>query len=150
MAKFSKCLQNVAVHYYQDHFLIASTSQLPPIYASTIIPPLYTSTKDDVDQLTKAIEQARLNSKTKEQLAGADLTPREFTKEENRAMDNATKNWTISWDEDGDVNLTIWEPWPQKGTDKSQSWRPKRFGTILLQKPVRTNEIAEWLIEQIK
>ena len=149
MVKFGKFIQDVAIYFYNNQLFVASESELPPIYASINIPPLYIASKENPENLTKAIDQARLNSKTKEQLTGTDLNSLEFTKEENKVMENASNFWTISWEENGDANLTEWELWPQDESFQGKAWRPKKFGSILLHKAVKINDIAQWLTQQV-
>lgn len=148
--QFGKILQNVAIYFTNGNFFVATEVSLPPIYASSVVPPLYVANVS-IDELTIAIDSARIKSKPKEQLTESeinDFSSRKYSVEESKAINDASHLWTISWHEDGDVNLITWEVWPQDNP-KNKSWRPKKFGSVILYKPVKTTMIADWLIKQV-
>ncbi|MFH0863806.1 MAG: hypothetical protein V1858_01805 [Candidatus Gottesmanbacteria bacterium] len=152
MKELKKSLKRIIVNYYQGQFYLLGEIQLPPIYAWCEVPPIFESPDNDREKLTQAMESARLVSKSKEQVNDTDLNPKQFSKEQEKILDHASKIWSICWEEDGEVSIVSWEQFPKSETVtyKGKAWRPIKDSEVVFHSPVSNSDLAQWLIQQTK
>lgn len=152
MSDLIKFPKRVSISYYKRRFYLLGELQLPPIYAWCEVQPIFDAPDNDREKLVQAMESARLVSKSKEQLSNTDLNPKQFSKEQEKILDHASKIWSIDWEENGEVNIVSWEPFPKSGTVtyKGKAWRPIKDSEVIFHSPVSNSDIAQWLIQQTK
>lgn len=138
-------IYNVLIYHLDNQFYITPTVRKPP-GASTQVLPLYTIPDNNIEELAKDIESAKLQSDMKYPPEQDVLDRQDWDGDNERVWNTAQKSWSIFWREDGTVHIDFSKPYVKHRNGVEWIYVPE--AQKILTPPVSSHDIAEEVIRQ--
>ncbi|MCL4382242.1 MAG: hypothetical protein M1575_02835 [Patescibacteria group bacterium] len=141
----------VLVYYFSDMFYVVGAVEMPPIFVWRQVNPIITVKNHNRDKLADAIGVARLISKSRFHPDHANPEIKPWDGEHERVWNNSSKSWSIWWNEDGSVDMSLDEPYDPNEPDlgEGKAWRSIKGAKKHLSPPVSTKDIAREILKQL-
>ncbi len=119
---------------------------MPPIGLRGEVLPLFTSSNRNLEELSQAIDSARLGSNTAYPPSQENLERKGWDGEKGKIRERAEKSWRIFWEEDDSVSMNLSKPGEKcRG---SVQWKTIPGSEKIFPPPVSPKDIAQKVMNQ--
>lgn len=151
MTELKKTNHLVLIYYYKDNFFIAGAVEMPPIFVWREVNPVY-KVERNKEKLIEAINAARSQSISRFHPGHDNPEIKPWNGEKEKVWNKASKSWSIWWNSDESVEISLDEPYDPNEPDleEGKAWMDVKGARKLLSSPVSALDIAKEILSQLK